>query len=114
MHEMAIAEGILGIVEDAARDQGFSRVKEIRLEIGALSGVEVEALRFCLGAVLHDSVAAGARIELETLPGAGWCLVCGETVPIAALYDACPQCGGYQVQATGGTEMRVKDLLVEN
>jgi hydrogenase nickel incorporation protein HypA/HybF len=113
MHEMSLAEGILQIVEDAAAKQGFQRVKEIRLEIGALSGVEPEALSFCLEVALRNSVAEGARVEMETLPGQGYCLECGETVPINALYDACPRCGGYQVQATGGTEMRVKDLLVE-
>jgi hydrogenase nickel incorporation protein HypA/HybF len=37
---------------------------------------------------------------------------CAETVPISALYDPCPKCGSYQVQATGGTEMRVKELEV--
>lgn len=113
MHEMSLAEGILQIVETAAREQGFARVREIRLEIGALAGVEVEALRFCLDAVLAGSVASGAHIELVHRPGQGWCMQCGETVPLAALYDACPRCGGHQVQATGGMEMRVKDLLVE-
>ncbi len=110
---MSIAESILGILEEAAHAQGFSRVKEIRLEIGALSGVEVESLDFCLEVVLKHSVAEGARVELEKVPGQGWCMQCGVTVPIQARYDACPRCGGYQVQATGGTEMRVKDLLVE-
>ncbi len=113
MHEMSLAEGILQIVEDAAARQGFERVTEVRLEIGALSGVEIEALSFCLDVVLRGSLADGARVALERLPGEGYCLGCGETVEIAALYDACPRCGGYQVQATGGTEMRVKDLLVE-
>jgi hydrogenase nickel incorporation protein HypA/HybF len=113
MHEMSIAEGILQIVEDAAAKQGFKRVTEVRLEIGALSGVEVDALSFCLDVVLKDSVADGARVELEKMPGRGYCLDCGETVLVNALYEACPLCGSYQVQATGGTEMRVKDLLVE-
>jgi hydrogenase nickel incorporation protein HypA/HybF len=113
MHEMSLAEGILQIVEDAAAQRGFNRVTEVRLEIGALSGVEVEALGFCLDVVLKGSIADGARVELERLPGRGWCLGCGEAVEIAALYEACPKCGSYQVQATGGTEMRVKDLLVE-
>ena len=113
MHEMSIAEGILQIVEDAASQQGFKRVTEVRLEIGALSGVEIEALNFCLDVVLKNSIADGARLELEKVPGQGYCLACGETVPVNALYDACPKCGSYQVQATGGTEMRVKDLLVE-
>lgn len=113
MHEMSLAEGILQIVEDAAAQQGFKRVTEVRLEIGALSGVEVEALTFCLDVVLKNSVADGAKVELERLPGQGFCIACGQSVEIAALYDACPLCGSYQVQATGGTEMRVKDLLVE-
>jgi len=113
MHEMSLAEGILLIVEDTAAKQGFGRVTEVRLEIGALSGVEVEALSFCLDVVLKNSVADGARVELERLPGRDFCLDCGESVEMQALYDACPKCGGYQVQATGGTEMRVKDLLVE-
>jgi hydrogenase nickel incorporation protein HypA/HybF len=78
-----------------------------------LSGVEPEALTFCLDVVFKDSVAEGARVELERLPGQGFCLACAEKVPVNALYDACPKCGSYQVQATGGTEMRVKDLLVE-
>lgn len=110
---MSLAEGILQIVEDTAAQQGFHRVTEVRLEIGALSGVEVDALSFCLDVVLKGSVADGARVELERLPGRGYCLDCSETVSVNALYDPCPTCGSYQVQATGGTEMRVKDLLVE-
>ena len=113
MHEMALAESILQIVEGAAAQQGFKRVTEVRLEIGALSGVEIDALSFCLDVVLKDSVAEGARLQLEKIPGQGYCLGCGKTVPVNALYEACPNCGGYQVQASGGTEMRVKDLLVE-
>lgn len=113
MHEMSLAEGILQIVEDTAAQQGFRRVTEVRLEIGALSGVEVDALSFCLDVALKGSVADGARVELERLPGQGYCLDCGKTVLVNALYDPCPTCGSYQVQATGGTEMRVKDLLVE-
>lgn len=113
MHEMSLAEGILQIVEDAAAQQGFQRVTEITLEIGALSGVEVEALSFCMDVVLKGGVADGARVVLDRQPGQGYCLGCGQQVEIAALYDACPRCGSYQVQATGGTEMRVKDLLVE-
>jgi hydrogenase nickel incorporation protein HypA/HybF len=113
MHEMSLAENILGIVEGAAGAQGYSRVLELRIEIGALAGVEPDALRFCLDVVLKDSVADGATIAIIDIAGQGWCMQCEDYVNIAALYDACPNCGGYQVQATAGTEMRVKDMLVE-
>ncbi len=113
MHEMSLAEGIRGIVEDAAREQGFSRVKAVVLAVGALSSVEVDALRFCFEVVMRGTVGEGARLEIDRVPGAGWCMPCGKSVPMAALYDPCPDCGSYQVQATAGTEMRVLALDVD-
>ncbi|MCB1914194.1 MAG: hydrogenase maturation nickel metallochaperone HypA [Rhodocyclaceae bacterium] len=113
MHEMSLAEGIRGIVESAARDGGFSRVTRVVLEIGALSAVEKDALRFCFDAVMRGTVGDGAAVDMIDLPGAGWCMQCGRSVPIAARFDACPECGGYQVQPTAGLEMRVRELEVE-
>ena len=37
----------------------------------------------------------------------------GTTVRISQRFDACPNCDSYQLQVTGGTEMRVKELEVE-
>ena len=113
MHEMSLAEGVLAIIEDHAAKADFMRVKTVWLEIGQLSGVETEAMRFCFDAVTRGSVAEGAALEIVDTPGKGWCLQCAETVPMAELFSACPRCGGYQLQATGGTEMRVKELEVE-
>lgn len=113
MHEMSLAEGVLQIVEDAARQQGFARVSVVRLEIGRLSSVEPEALRFCFDAVVRGTVADGALLDIVDTPGTGWCMQCGDSVPIAALYDACPRCGSHQVQPTQGTEMRVRELEVD-
>jgi hypothetical protein len=50
MHELALAEGILQLIEVAARDQGFTKVRTVRLEIGKLSIVERAAIRFCFDA----------------------------------------------------------------
>lgn len=113
MHEMSLAEGVLQIVEEQARRQSFARVTAIVLEVGQLANVEVDALRFALDVVLRDSVAAGARIEVEELPGQALCLECDAQVRVPALYEACPQCGGYRLKVTGGTELRVKELAVE-
>jgi hydrogenase nickel incorporation protein HypA/HybF len=113
MHEMSLAEGVLQVIEDYARKEGYSRVKTVWLEIGRLSGVEVEAMRFCFDAVARGTLAEGAALEIVETEGAGWCLTCGKTVPLDTRYDPCPDCGGFQVQVTGGTAMRVKELAVE-
>jgi hydrogenase nickel incorporation protein HypA/HybF len=76
MHEMALAEGVLQLIEDAAREQKFERVTTVWLEIGQLSGVEVEAMKFCFDAVMRDSIADGATLEIVATPGTGWCMAC--------------------------------------
>jgi hydrogenase nickel incorporation protein HypA/HybF len=110
MHEMALAEGVRTIVEDAGRAQGFSRVATVVLEIGELAAVEVEALCFCLDVVLKGSLAEGAAVEVERVAGAGWCPACGSTVALQQRYDPCPRCGAYGLKVTAGTELRVKAL----
>jgi hydrogenase nickel incorporation protein HypA/HybF len=113
MHEMSLAEGVLQLVEDTARRESANRVKLVVLEIGRLSSVEPEAIRFCFEAVTHGSIAQGAALEIIAVPGAGWCMPCAETVAMSELYGACPKCGSHQVQPTGGTEMRVKEIELE-
>jgi hydrogenase nickel incorporation protein HypA/HybF len=112
MHEMAIAEGMLEIVEEAARTNDAARVASVCLELGALSHVEVDALRFCFDAVTRGGPAAGAQLHVVMTPGEGWCMPCGTRVPVAALGDGCPRCGSYQVEITGGTEMRVREIEI--
>lgn len=113
MHEMSLAEGVLQLVEETARREGARRVKTVVLEIGRLSSVEPEAIRFCFEAVTHGTLAAGAALEIIDTPGTGWCLPCGESVPMSEHLGACPKCGSHQVQPTGGTEMKVKEIEIE-
>lgn len=112
MHEMSLAEGVVQLIEDAAREQAFGKVTAVWLEIGQLSGVEVEAMKFCFDVVTRDGIADGARLEIIATPGTGWCMQCSKNVPMSEVFGECPDCGSHQMQVTGGTEMRVKELEV--
>jgi hydrogenase nickel incorporation protein HypA/HybF len=41
-------------------------------------------------------------------------MACAQTVTIHSRLDDCPLCHGHQLQATGGTELRVLDLVVHD
>ncbi len=112
MHEMSLAEGIRGIVQDQARAHGFARVTVLRLEIGAFAGVEKPALDFALEVVLRGSPAEGARVEMIDLPGRALCFDCMKTVGIAHRLAPCPACGGGKLVPNGGDEMRIRDMEV--
>ena len=114
MHELSLAGGILKIVENTARREAFTRVTALRLEAGPLAGVEVRALRFALEALAPGTLLAGARIDIDTPPAQAWCMACAATVSISARGDPCELCGTYQLQATGGDELRIIDMMVED
>ncbi|SHH74095.1 hydrogenase maturation nickel metallochaperone HypA/HybF [Ferrimonas marina] len=113
MHEMSLAEGILAIVEQQRAQSPFGCVKSIELEIGELAGVELESLLFSLDAVFKHSVADGAEVRVERLPGLAHCFNCDSEVPLSRRGESCPRCGGFQLHLIGGSEMRVKSLEVE-
>lgn len=113
MHEMSLCEGVLQVLEDEAKRQQFSKVKTVWLEIGSMSGVEVEAMRFCFDVVIRHTLADGATLEIIEVPAEAWCLNCAQTVTVKQRYDACPHCGSYQLQVMRGEEMRIKELEVE-
>lgn len=93
--------------------QGYTTVKTVWLEIGALSGVEIEAMRFGFDAVMKGSLANDATLEIIELPGQAWCMQCDKNVEVSQRFDACPDCGGFQLHVTGGDEMRIKELEVD-
>lgn len=113
MHEMSLCEGVLQVLETEATKQGFCRVKTVWLEIGNLSSVEPDAMLFSFDVVTRNSLADGAKLNIINIPGNAWCMQCAKNVPIKQRYDECPECGSYQLQVTGGNEMKIKELEVE-
>jgi len=112
MHEVSLAGGILSVLEQTRERDPFERVIHLRLQAGALCGVEIPALRFALESIAPGTCLAEAVIDIEELPASAWCLPCGQSVPIFSRLDSCPQCGSHQLQATGGTELRVMEMRV--
>ena len=113
MHEMSLAESVLQILQESARAQNFQRVRSVVLEIGKLSAVEPDAMRFCFDSVMRGTLAEGAELQIIETPGAGCCLTCGATLAMQEQYGLCPDCGSPRLQITAGNQMRVKDLSVE-
>jgi hydrogenase nickel incorporation protein HypA/HybF len=66
MHELAIAQSIVEMVDETAARQ---RVRKVTIEIGALTCVSPDALRFSFGLVAEGSAADGAELEIRSVPG---------------------------------------------
>jgi hydrogenase nickel incorporation protein HypA/HybF len=71
MHEMSIAQSILEVVQQYARDNGHTgdvnvpRVRSVRLKVGEMAGVAPESLQFCFEVASEGTVARGAELLID-------------------------------------------------
>ncbi len=113
MHEMAIAEGILDIALDYAKQNEAMRIGEIGLLIGEMSGVEPEALEFSFRMIAQGTMAEGANLKLKQIPLMGKCNLCGKEFHIRHYNFWCPECKDGVLAILSGREMQVEYLEVD-
>lgn len=113
MHELSIAQTILSIAEKAAPKDTSAVITGVTLQIGELSGVEVDALQFALSIIKKDTVLHKADLIIEIINGEAECAQCHTKFALASYGSCCPQCSSYSMKILKGKELRVLNLVVE-
>lgn len=110
MHELAISEAI---VSEVCERVDATSVVRVVLEIGRLSGVVPDAVRFCFDLAARSTIVEGAVLEIMEIPGLARCGACDAPV---ALEDSpigtCGACGGIHLVVVAGQELRIKCVEV--
>ena len=109
MHELAVTDAIVaGVCERL----GPARVRRVTLEVGALSAVMPDALRFCFDVCAQGTCLEGAVLEIHEVPGHASCRSCGEQFETRILLAAC-RCGSLDLDIVGGEQLLVRSVEVE-
>lgn len=108
MHELSIAQSM---VEAVLEQTSSDRVLAVHLEIGKLSGVEVDSIRFCFDVVTRGTRLEGARLSIDQPAGHGRCRDCGARFDVASLLSGCP-CGSLDVELSSGDQVRIRHVEV--
>ncbi len=112
MHEMSLIENILEIAQTQTIQQGAEKIHRIRLRVGQLSGVVPEALIFAFDVLTQGTLAAGSKLEIESIPVACHCPHCDlEFQPTDWIYE-CPQCQTISTEIQQGRELELVALEV--
>ena len=114
MHELSIAQSLLGIVLEEAAAHGVERVGRIVVNVGRFTNVVPESLRFCFDLIKEDTAAAEAELDLVPVPMAGRCRECGAELDMAELVFNCPQCGSNSVELTQGRELYIEYIETDD
>jgi hydrogenase nickel incorporation protein HypA/HybF len=107
MHELALCDGIIDLVLDAARQERIARVTRVVVEIGTAASVDPDALLFCFPAAALGTLAADAELVIQPVALQACCDTCRTHYTPETLHAPCPGCGGFGGRVTAGREMRV-------
>ena len=108
MHELAIAESVVDTVTRRLPD---ARITGVHLEIGALSGVVAESIRFCFDLATEGTGLEGATLEITEPPTQCRCRSCGAEFRPDPPIVLCP-CGSADVAVLGGEELKILSVQV--
>ncbi len=113
MHEMAVTQGLLDIALRHAEQANAQRITRLNLVIGELASTVDDSVQFYWDIISRDTIAKGAELHFERVPGVLRCTACGHTFPLDGRDYACPECGETQVFAAGGDEFRLESIEVD-
>lgn len=107
MHELSITQNVVATVEE--RIDG--RVTGVRVEIGPLSGILPDAVRFCFDVVCEGTRLDGAWLEIVEPSALARCRRCGTEFQPKDLIVLC-DCGSAEVTVLAGQELRITGVEV--
>lgn len=107
MHELAITQSVVDMISEKIGD----RVTGVRLEIGPLSGVVPDAVRFCFDLACTGTRLEGAWLDIVEPRAVAVCRSCGAEFEPDGMILLCG-CGSADVTVLSGRELRVKAVEV--
>lgn len=109
MHELGITRNIVAIVGEHARGRKVTRVV---VDIGRLSGVMSDAVRFAFDVVSRGTALEGARLDINDIEALACCCACHTKFATPNFYTPCA-CGSRDIERLAGEELCVREFEFE-
>ena len=113
MHELSITEHLLKDCIREAQAQNASKIRSIRLCIGALRGIVPDCIQIYMDMLSEGTIAEGVRIESETLPVRVRCMDCGKEGEITPHHLEFPHCKSLRLTLLSGKEFYIESLEID-
>ena len=114
MHELSIAMSIVDLALEEARGRAVI-VDAVYLDLGPLSGVVADALRFSWEIACQDTPLEGTRLMIREIPVEIRCVTCNANRMLDSMqWLCCPVCGTPALEVIHGKELAVTALEVRD
>ncbi len=112
MHEMAVTRSVLDIAIRHAQQADASRITQIKLVIGEMTGIVDDSLQFYFDFLSQDTMAKGASLVFDRRPAVYRCRECETTFHPEGLDWTCPACDALAFEVVSGREFRIESIEV--
>jgi hydrogenase nickel incorporation protein HypA/HybF len=99
MHELAIAQGVLEIVQQYVPEEQAGLIKVVRIRVGRLSGVVPDSLEFSFEAIVAGTPWQAAKLQIEHVAAMSRC-------------NSCAASGGTDIRLVAGRDLQVVEIEV--
>lgn len=114
MHEVFIAESLLETAIHECKSNGFSLIKNIKVNVGKASTASIEALIFAFDMLKMGSIAGEASLIIEEIPTTGYCKACDrEFGADEDFIFQCPCCGSDSVIIKSGNGVELSEIEID-
>jgi len=113
MHEMTIAMNIVDIVCQKASDEKAHKINSVELEIGDLSGIMIDSLKFCFEAACKNTIAIGAELNINIINAKAFCKSCKKEFYMDSDFSPCPKCNDFNIEIVAGKELSIKSFNID-
>ena len=113
MHELGVTENIVNIALAKATEAQATKVIQINLMVGDLSGFVTDCIQFYFGPLSKDTIAQGAVLHFESVPTQLRCRDCSTIFHPQDTLWACPKCQGQSIEIFKGRELYIESIEVE-
>lgn len=109
MHELSLCNEMVHTLEDLMKKERLSRIQEITLEIGEVTGVLPRYMEECWGPASEGTRLEGAKLNIVYLPAKALCKKCGEEY-LTSESSKCPRCGSEEKELQNGFEFEITEI----
>ncbi|QVL32452.1 hydrogenase maturation nickel metallochaperone HypA [Telmatocola sphagniphila] len=114
MHELSLATHLVELAGQTASRERAQRVLTVKLRVGLLADVSVEALQFAYEVATADTLLAGSRLEVEEVPVTVFCEQCQTEAVLPSIQNfRCPECNMPTENVLSGRELEIAWIELE-
>jgi Zn finger protein HypA/HybF (possibly regulating hydrogenase expression) len=113
MREILIAKSIMQIItKEAIKNENY-HVSKVTLEIGQVSGINVDALKRALQSAIRGSGFENTKFYFQFVSATARCKKCQRDFDTGLFFTHCPYCKSEEYFLKAGKELTIKSIYME-